>query len=278
MVRKTKRNRRRKRTRRYRGGQSGTISFYNTYHYGDNILNLKFLYNISKILKMRGIRVDYYYDDGYNKNKGELERYIDKDVVQLLPLKNKPDGSIEVWMGTPIDGVEYYAFDVFYPKLYTKILRSLAIPDKIDVSLYQQEPYLEDLYNKFDEKFKDLDILIINAEPHSHQFVYDKAKMDELCIRLHGKYKIATTSSVNDSISCTMRDGLAMQDIGAVSTHAKYIIAVFSGPITACFNPSTKKSVKRWFIMTTDPYVFTQIDCVLVPTMDKLANIENEFT
>jgi len=227
---------------------------------------------------MRGIRVDYYYDDGYNKNKGELERYVDKDVVQLLPLKNKPDSSIEVWMGTPIDGVEYYAFDVFYPKLYTKILRSLAIPDKIDVSLYQQEPYLEDLYNKFDEKFKDLDILIINAEPHSEQFLYDKAKMDEMCIRLHGKYKIATTTSVNDSISCTMRDGLAMQDIGAVSTHAKYIIAVFSGPAQACFTLSTKNNVKRWIILSSDPFVFSEINNVVLKTVNELSDLEKYLT
>jgi hypothetical protein len=39
------------------------IRFYNEYHYGDNILNLKFLYNISPILRRDKKRIHYYYND-----------------------------------------------------------------------------------------------------------------------------------------------------------------------------------------------------------------------
>ena len=55
-------------------------------------------------------------------------------------------------------------------------------------------------------------------------------------------------------IECTMRDGLTMQDIGTISTHAKYIIAVHSGPIVPCYNSITKKNVKKWFVFCTNSY------------------------
>jgi len=277
MARRTKRNRRgRKRSRRHRGGEPRAISFYNEHHYGDNILNLKFLYNISSKLTNR--KINYYYQDTYNKKK-ELDRYVNKDIVQLLPLRSKPADAIHLWMGNDIGSVICTDFERYYELFYKNILSTLAINADIDTSLYQPEPYLEDIYKGLNPKFHDLDVLIINSHPQSGQFkIYDKAPIDNMCIRLQGKYKIATTTPVNDAISCTMRDGLSLQDIGAVSTHAKYIIAVFSGPITACFNSSTKKHVKRWFILTTDPYIFTQIDCVLVARMEQLANIENGFT
>jgi hypothetical protein len=276
MARRTKRNRRGKRSRRRGGGEPRVISFYNEHHYGDNILNLKFLYNISSSLANR--KIHYYYQDKYNKQK-ELDRYVNKDIVQLLPLASKPADAIHLWMGNNIGNVISTDFERYYELLYKNILSSLSINAPIDTSLYQSEPYLEDIYKGLNPKFHDLDVLIINSHPQSGQLkTYDKVPIDAMCIRLQGKYKIATTTPVNDAIPCTMRDGLFLQDIGAISTHAKYIIAVFSGPITACFNSSTKKNVKRWFIMTSDPYIFTQIDCVLVPRMEQLANIESQFT
>jgi beta-glucosidase/6-phospho-beta-glucosidase/beta-galactosidase len=51
-----------------------------------------------------------------------------------------------------------------------------------------------------------------------------------------------------------MRDGLTIQDIGAISIHAKYIVAVFSGPITACFNEYSKDNVKKWIILNNMQY------------------------
>ena len=57
-----------------------------------------------------------------------------------------------------------------------------------------------------------------------------------------------TSSYVNDSIPCTFQDGLTIQDIGAISTHASYIIGVHSGPFMACYNQQTKNHVKHWFV------------------------------
>jgi len=216
-------------------------------------------------LKKNKIRVVYYYDKEYIKNKDELERYIDPSVVTLQSLDKNPNTAIELWMGTPIDNVSFNLYDTYYNLFYKQILKHLRLENQvIKTSLYQDEPYLLDIYEKLDPKYKDVDILIINGESQSGFFKYDREKMNKLCIRLAKTNKVATTTYVNDTIPCTMRDGLKMQDIGAISTHAKYIIAVHSGPIVACFNSYAKKSVKKWFILSKDiiheEILMTQID------------------
>jgi hypothetical protein len=245
-------------------------------------LNLKFLYNISAKLKEKGIAITYMYDGGYIKNVKELERYADPKVVTLKPLSNEvPSGAIGLWMGDPINGLTSTStsMEVYYDLFYKKILGHLGLdPANIDTSLYQDEPYLEDVYRKLDPKFKDIDILIINAEPQSKQFPYDKKQMNEMCMRLSKNYNIVTTTPVDDSIKCTTRDGLMLQDIGAISTRAKYIIAVYSGPITPCYNLLAKNNVKRWIILVKEHYRMKDVDTVIIKSSDELANIEQHLT
>jgi len=249
-----------------RGGQdSKTFHFYNIFHYGDNILNLKFFYVNKDLLKERGIQIHYYYDNNYTKNIKELERYIDSAVVHLHPLSEKPASAIELWMGKDIDGLKYNEdFVKYYTAFYKQLLGYLRLQDlNIDTSLYQPEEYLKEIYAKLDSKYHDLDVLIINAKPNSGQ-PYDKAKMDDLCIKLSKKYRIATTTPVNSDILCTFNDGLKLQDIGAISTHAKNIVSMFSGPITPCFNSETRNTVKKWFVISgiglNDTFINVTVD------------------
>jgi hypothetical protein len=266
-----KKRRRVRHTRRLKGGNpKKDFIFHNRFHYGDHIFNLKFLFNISNVLKERGIKITYLYDPAYIKNVGELERYVNKDVVtldtipaHLNPVGSLPPEAIELWLSHPIDGVDYRKVDVFFDLYYKNIVKILGIQDAgVNTSLYQKEDYLQDLYNKFDNKFKDLDILVINADPQSGQlYGYDKRQFDTMCKRLHkGGYKMATTTEVDASIPCTYRDGLALQDIGAVSTHAKCIIAINSGPVVPCYNEATQKSVKKWILFVDgETYTFKDI-------------------
>jgi hypothetical protein len=224
--------------------------FYNRFHYGDNILNLKFFYNISNILKEKNIKIYYYYDSEYIKDRIQLQKYINTEVLTLLPLTEKPDNAIELWMGKPIDGITHSSFDKFYDVFYKMILKHIGLDNiGIDTSLFQNEPYLQDIYNNLDNKFKDLDILINNNPVNSGQYDYNKEQLDALCIKLSNKYKIATSSPVNDTIPSTMRDGLTMQQFGAISTHAKHIISPNSGAFVSCLNKDTQNSVKKWIIL-----------------------------
>lgn len=230
-------------------------------------------------MKAKNISVRYYYDTTYNKNKIELERYLHPNgVVTLHSTNEKPADAIGLWMGDTINGTSYITFDTFYRLLYQKILNILGIPNEgINISIYQPAPYLEDIYQKLDDKFKDLDILIINAKSNSLVMPLDKDKMNRMCDRLSKKYKVATTAKVNDSISCTMQDGLTLQDIGAISTHAKYIIAVHTGPLTACLTDATKNSVKKWIIFANDGTTFKEINNIVVGMDYDMDTIEKEL-
>lgn len=261
-----------------------TYSFYNKWHYGDNILNLKFFYVMAPVLKKNGIRINYYYDASYIKNVDELERYVDKSVVRLYPITILPLDAIELWMSNNImKGGKTYThrpeFDVYYNAFYENIASILRIPvTPAQTSLYQNETYLPVVYTTLDAKFKNLDILVINAKPQSSQFVYDEGKMNELCLHLKKKnYNIATTGFVADSIPCTMTSGLKMQDIGAISTRCKYIICSFTGPSTACFNRFTKEYVKNWFVFQDSPLLLTELNNVHYITSDKFNTIYSFF-
>jgi hypothetical protein len=229
--------------------------FYNLYHYGDNILNLKFLFNITPILKNYNIIIKYYYNSAYIKNRDELLIYKN-DVIHIDSIENitsdNSKNSIHMWIGhyNNFNNISYNIFDTFFNLYYSNILNILNISDtSITTSLYQDESYLLDIYNKLDNKYHDIEILILNSVPQSGQYrEYNKEEWDKMCIYLNEKYNIVVTTYVNDNIKCTMNDKLKIQDIGAISTHAKYIIGVHSGTITGCYNKYTQNNVKKWFI------------------------------
>jgi hypothetical protein len=290
--RKSRNKHRQKRFKRTRkacqfGGDPSSLAkvfhFFNTHHLGDNIFNLKFFFNISDIMKQNGISIKYYYDDAYvNNNRGELERFVNKDTLSLHPIKDKPVNSIEIWMGNDVDGIHRDAFDTYYNAFYKNILKLIGLEGKdIDTSLYQPEPYLQDLYkdlnNKFNDKYKDLDILIINAFPNSGQMLYDKQKFDDMCAMLNKKYKIATTTYVNGDIKCTGDDKLMLKDIGAISTHVKYIIGVHSGPIVPCYNKDTKNHVKKWILFLDSDLEHKEINVVKLRSQYDFMKIEEHL-
>jgi len=277
---------RRTRKRAALKGGNNPIIFYNKFHYGDHILNLKFLFNISNKMKEKGIKVKYLFDSNYIKNVDELQRYVNPETVELEPLTpTLPESAIELWMGNPIEGKsaecgDNCVFDNYYREFYTMILSKLGIdPAGIDVSLYQDEPYLQDIYNKLDPKFKDLDILIINATPQSGQFIHDKKKIDAMSSHLAKNFKIAVTTPLDEdkSVVCTMTDNLKLQDIGAISTHAKHIIAIHSGPITPCFNAATKAHVKKWIIFYDYGVKYSEINSAIFKTDYDFGTVEKNI-
>jgi len=279
-ARRFKKSRRQKRVYRLRGGQTDKkiFNFYNNFHHGDNILNLKFFYDISKNLIENNIQINYYYNNFYITQAGELERYVDSNTLKLFSMGDKPPDAVEITMGNDISGVSFRDFEKYYSLFYAKILNILNLQNlSIDTSVYQKEDYLLDIYNKLDPKFKDVDVLFINSKPNSSQFDFNKEKMDALAVHLAEKYKLVTTTPVNDLIPCTMTAGLKIQDIGAVSTHAKYIIAVFSGPISPCFNLYTKNNVKKWYILYNVKNPFTEINAEIIEKSDGLSVIEHEL-
>ena len=244
--------------------------FYNLFHYGDTILNLKFLINLVPILQASNIVIYYYYNQYYNKNKREFEVYLQNtDTIQLRPIEDTPIDATHLWIGKypTIDGISYSLYDTYYNLYYKNMLNMMQLDNlginisQINTSLYQEDQSIIGRYHSLPDKYKNVDILVLNTPPQSGQITYDKQTWDEMCYFLALKHKIVTAQHVHPDIECTIRDGLTMRDIGAISTHCTYIIGVHSGPMTACYTTYTKKSVKKWFVFC-DKNGHNEIDAI----------------
>ena len=244
-------------------------------HYGDSIFNLRFFYNIRNYLKSNNIKIFYFYCPKYIKNVKDLEKYVDSITLTLLPtsdpIMNNP---IDLWMGYDINKINYKVFIEYFHEYYLNISKILEIKlEPIFLDIFQPEFYLKTIYDSIDFKFKELDYLILNSEPQSCQFKkYNKKEFDTFCIDLHTKsYKIATTTMVNNIIPCTFNENLTIQDIGAISIRAKYIIAILSGPMTSCFNLLTINNVDTIFLLCNKEFKFNHSK---IKTFDTLENIK----
>ena len=230
---------------------SKVYHFYNRCHLGDNILNLKFFYNISNVLKERNIHMIYYYDTGYRFNTlTELNCYVNPEVMTLQDIRRLPGGATELWQGNSINGVTNVQFEEWYHLLYAHALSVMKIPsDGINTSLWQDEPYLLDIYDRLDDQYKDIDILVINNIGQSGQYP-DNQPINVLAEKLSKRFNVVVTTPINDTIKCTK--GLTIQQYGAISTHCKYVIAVISGSMSCCYNSVAMKNVKKWFFFARD--------------------------
>lgn len=223
--------------------------FHNRFHIGDNLLNLKFFLYLTPILKARNITIYYYYNTTWPYNKKEtLRAYIDPGVVILRSLHEKPQNSVELWMGNSIHRVHCTNTEKYYDLFYKRIMSYLNIVNPfLSTSLWIDEPFLLRIYDTLEPQYKNIDILILNTVGHSGQ-CNDNKSLNNLTIYLSKRFNIVTADPIE---GITSANTLSLQQIGAISTRAKYIISTCSGPQIPCHNKYTKDYVKKWFFITS---------------------------
>ena len=166
-----------------------------------------------------------------------------------------------------------FLFEQYFDKFYKKILYHLGITDSsVSTSVWINEPFLLSVYEELDPAYKDIDILIMNSVGRSGQY-NNNAPLNKLVRYLNKRFNIVVSESVDDIKSA---QGLSLQQIGAISTHAKYVISTCSGPQIPCFNLYSKEHVKKWFFVTSgDKYFYPSIDCVHI--IDNVEPIQEFF-
>ena len=144
-----------------------TYHFYNQFNIGDQLFNLKFFFNISSILKQENIQINYYFLQRIPIS--ELEKYTDAETVKLIPvqqIETVTRDATELWMAHNKNGVHFTTFDTYFLEYYKSIVAILGLEKyNICCSLYQPEDYLLTLYDRLCDKYKNLDILILNNKP-----------------------------------------------------------------------------------------------------------------
>lgn len=286
------------------------INLFSFWHFGDAIFVMIYLYNSKDYIIKHNISVNFYIKEKYVnqikefeccKNVRVLPIIFDKDCNQnifsgslkrfnnvLLDFNlcntNIPKNSINTYHGFH-SLIHYFLLDlnmfkwnenikpfneylVYY--LSNILGKKIGFP-KIKKFSYT-DPDLLKRYNNFQEKYKNIDILIINSEPQSQQYDLEsnRKNFNSMIHTLSKKFNIVTTEKVK-GILCTRDNNLSLKDIGAISTHAKYIIAINTGPLIGCLNSYAFKNVKKWFEFDMNmPFIYKNF--VINPTFEEIIN------
>jgi hypothetical protein len=176
-------------------------------------------------------------------------------------------------MGNNINGIDHLSFERYFNEHYNKILQIMNINEpSISTSLWIDAPYLLPIYNSLEDKYKDIDILILNSATYSGQ-CNNISPLNNLATHLSKRFKIVTANTVDDTITTAAQ--LSLQQIGAISTHATYIVSTNTATSAACLNQQTKNNVKKWFFITSGlTYKYYSIDnqYVNVANLDPIKN------
>ena len=224
-------------------------NIYNKYHLGDNIFNMILFYNIKDYIEKNNIIINYYFQSVYFNQVAE---FIPSKNVRLFDISKKPKLSLELWICNRFFGFihepknYHISYNSFYKIFFNIALTKLRIPIKLNRFTYKDEDLLS-RYELLDEKYKNIDILVLNSQPLSGQYNYDKNEWDNYIIFLNEKYKLITTTKVNNNIVCTMDDNLTIKNIAAISTNVKVVIAVNSGVVPGLLNYYTLSNIKRFY-------------------------------
>lgn len=100
------------------------------------------------------------------------------------------------------------------------------------------------------------DCLVINAPSKSNEWKFDGNKFDRLIRRLIdcGNSVICTHPNHAGAYS-TLKNGWTLAQVGRLAENCKNIIAVHTGPIWACLNPTALERVQFWLIFCKGHYL-----------------------
>ncbi len=225
---------------------------YNKYHLGDNIFNMIFFNKILPYLKENNYKVYYYCLEQYFK---QVEEFIeDKNYIILKKIDLNNIIGLEAWINNEnlikkYDLQNKIGFDRYYMYFFNILCKHMKIPYYIHDLKYKDEDLLfrrEKIINEFKD-LNNLNILIINSEPLSGQYKYNKQDWYKFINFLSSKYNIITTLKI-DNLLCTMDYNLSCKDIAALTTKIDYIIAINTGPFVGCYNEYTLQHVKKIYI------------------------------
>lgn len=227
------------------------IDVQNGHHLGDNIINFIFFYKIKNFIEENNIIIHYYCLSQYHKN---LLEFKCSENIKIFEYENK---GYVLWQGgsTPpqhwIEDKLCNMFNIFLHKY------------RIPISVHSFEYKDHDLFTRFEslqDKYKNIDILIINSTPLSCQYNYNKHEWDNFIIRLSQKYLVATSQKVNDNI-LSLHD-MSVKNIASIALKTKIIIAINTGPSIPFYNTDILNNIDVLYLFGGSYFKTRKIKCL----------------
>ena len=226
-----------------------TIVGYNQWHLGDHIFNFILFYHIKNYLEENDIHIEYHLNEEYRSQVSEF------NCSKNIHLSDSNQIGLNMWIGNRDLTTHFFGevfnslskkLDFYLVAYFNEILQKMEIPFEMKTFEYTDPDLLvryERINNEHQNKYADLDFLILNSTPMSGQYLKNDDEWNLLINRLNAKFKIAVSEKV-EGVVCTRDDNLTIKDIAAISTRTKKIIAISSGPITGLFNTYTLNNVE----------------------------------
>ncbi len=230
---------------------STILNIYNQFHLGDNIFSFILFYNIKNYIENNNIIINYYCLSQYHK---QLLEFKCSDNINLLSLL-EPIG-INIWIGNTDFHINHFtnkkSFNLFYVDFFNQFLSQQNLQIQIN-NLEYTDPELLIRYDKLDDKYKNIQVLIINSDPLSGQYTKNEDEWNEFIINMNNKYNIVTTKKF-PNIVCTLDNDLSVKDIASLSIKCDIIIAINTGIVPPLFNTYTLNNVKDFYYFDNNIY------------------------
>ena len=228
------------------------ISTHNDFNLGDNIFHLDYL------MKIINNHPDYifthYCREVYHSQLYKLIVGYENSIY-LKPLIDVPDYSINSWIG---HGGWYHniwcgticeypsKYDYMYIEWYTHLEKTYGLPNP------RKTPTDFLLYFKDIENYdlpKSYDVLVINSIPLSGQYSYEHELFVKFCNMMSSNNLSVITTNKLENYECTLEYDYDVTQIAKISTKAKYILAINTGPIALCINKYTMSNCQFFHVL-----------------------------
>lgn len=237
------------------------LHFHGDHHLGDIMFNFIVFYNIQNYLTSIDATIYFYMRSEHIEQMNEFKPIAN---IFLFDISNKPYNSIELW------DCNDYIFEphgkkrpksiifsglpqnIYYINYFNIRLKMFSIPVLLENFNYYDDDLLK-RYNNLDNKYKNIDILFINSDPMSGQYVYNKDNWEYAINILNNNFKIVTTKKIN-GVLCTRDNNLSIKNIAAISTNVKIVIAINTGVFIPLLNTFTLNNVKKFYIFDNRTY------------------------
>ena len=212
------------------------INVYNSCNLGDQIINFIFFSKIITYIESNNIILHYYCLKQHHQN---LQDFNYSKNIQIFEYQKN---GYNLWQATV--PLEHYIEDTLCT-MFNNFLRTFNIPISVTAFEYEDTDLLV-RFNSLEDKYKNINILIINSIPKSGQYNYDKTEWDNFIVKLSNKYTIATTEYVNNEI-ISLSD-FSVKNIASIAINVKKIIAVNTGPSIPLYNTDILNNVDNVYI------------------------------